>query len=236
MENLLKQYALKQYLNNLPKEWTNVINKYSSEIIYAIIDKIEYRLSKKIIIYPKNPLRIFFEIPSIKNIKIIIIGQDPYHSFGYADGLAFSASNILKTPQSLKNIFKELYLEYGFTNKSNDLISWVHQGVLLLNSILTVEDKKPGSHANYGWEYFTNNIIEYLAKDNKPKIFILWGKFAQSKKYLIEKYTNHLILTSNHPSPLSAYKKPNPFIGCNHFKKSNQWLYNHNITPIKWNI
>lgn len=235
--NLLISNSLKEQLKILSDNWLNIlINEKTKYIWDQIIDKIELQLSKKIFIYPNTPFRSFSEIEP-HQIKVIILGQDPYHNFGQANGLAFSVNNDCPRPPSLRNIIKELNKEYRYSNTSgNDLICWTKQGVLLLNSILTVEDSKPCSHANYGWQSITNNIIEHLSKINKHKVFMLWGKYAQSKKVLIKQNDYNLILTSSHPSPLSMYRLPEPFIGSNHFKKTNEWLTKNNINPIDWNI
>ncbi len=186
-------------------------------------------------IYPKDPLRAL-KLIDLDQVKVVILGQDPYHGEGQANGLAFSVSEDQKIPPSLKNIFKEISRETGQEAPANgDLTRWAKQGVLLLNPILTVEKGKAGSHAGKGWEVLTDKLIEAIAKDGKPTVFMLWGKYAQAKKALIEKYPGeHLILESNHPSPLSATKGPVPFIGNDHFIEANEWLKAHGIRPIDW--
>lgn len=162
-------------------------------------------------------------------VKVVILGQDPYHGENEAHGLAFSVCNEIKRPPSLNNIFKELESDLKIKRTSNDLTEWAKQGVLLLNSILTVEKDKALSHKNKGWEIFTDNIICSLNKREKPVIFVLWGNYARSKKKLIT--NNHYIIESVHPSPLSAY---NGFFGSKPFSKINSILDENNIKNISW--
>lgn len=164
------------------------------------------------------------------DVKVVILGQDPYHGEGEAHGLSFSVQKGIKMPPSLRNIFKELYSDVGVTRDNTDLTDWANQGVLLLNSILTVVKDTPLSHKNKGWETFTDYIIEKLGEREKPMVFILWGSYARSKKELI-KNKNHLIIESVHPSPLSARRG---FFGSKPFSKTNEFLKKNNIEPIKW--
>ena len=171
-------------------------------------------------------------ICDFSNLKVVLLGQDPYHQKGQAMGLSFSVPENIKIPPSLKNIFIELknnYPEYEYSN--GDLTRWANQGVLLLNSILTVRKSEPGSHNNIGWEKFTDNVIDIISKEKKGLVFMLWGNYAKGK----EKYINeneHLILKSGHPSPLSANK--GFWFGNNHFKKCNEFLTKNNSAPVKW--
>lgn len=167
----------------------------------------------------------------LNNVKVVILGQDPYHEPGQAHGLAFSVRDNIKTPPSLVNIYKEINREYGTPiPKSGNLKRWQEQGVLLLNNVLTVEAHKAGSHRGYGWEDFTLHCIEYLSKNRPHLVFLLWGRDARNKAKLIDKQ-KHLVLESAHPSPLSAY---NGFFGNNHFKTCNEWLEGHNLEAIRW--
>ena len=167
----------------------------------------------------------------LNNVKVVILGQDPYHEPGQAHGLAFSVRNNIKTPPSLVNIYKEINHEYGTPiPKSGNLKRWQEQGVLLLNNVLTVEAHKAGSHRGYGWEDFTLHCVEYLSKNRPHLVFLLWGRDARNKAKLIDKQ-KHLVLESAHPSPLSAY---NGFFGNNHFKTCNEWLESHNLEAIQW--
>lgn len=167
----------------------------------------------------------------LNNVKVVILGQDPYHEPGQAHGLAFSVRDNIKTPPSLVNIYKEINREYGTPiPKSGNLKRWQEQGVLLLNNVLTVEAHKAGSHRGYGWEDFTLHCVEYLSKNRPHLVFLLWGRDARNKAKLIDKQ-KHLVLESAHPSPLSAY---NGFFGNNHFKTCNEWLESHNLEAIQW--
>ncbi len=164
------------------------------------------------------------------DVKVVILGQDPYHGLGEAHGLSFSVHEGIAMPPSLQNIFKELESDLGIKRNCSDLTDWAKQGVLLLNSIMTVEKDKPLSHQNKGWEIFTDNIIKYLNEREKPVIFLLWGSFARSKKSLITN-KRHYIIESVHPSPLSAYRG---FFGSKPFSKINNFLKENNIEEIKW--
>lgn len=170
---------------------------------------------------------------SYSDIKAVILGQDPYHEPGQAHGLCFSVKKGVPAPPSLKNIYKEIYDELGIVPPSHgELTKWAKQGVLLLNTVLTVRRGQANSHKNKGWEIFTDNIIKKINKREKPVVFLLWGSNARQKLPLI---TNpaHKIFTCAHPSPLSAY---NGFFGCGHFKKTNEFLESIGETPIDWSI
>lgn len=191
--------------------------------------------------FKDNPDKIFpamenvfkaFELCDPKNLKVVVLGQDPYPTVGHAHGLAFSVSEELKVlPKSLQNIYKEIKLEYPeFTPKNGSLMHWAEQGVLLLNSILTVRESQPGSHAQMGWQGFTDSIIEAIDKEYEEIVFVLWGAYAQSKKILI-KNPKALVLESPHPSPLSAYRG---YFGNNHFKQINKYLEDNGGKPIRW--
>lgn len=167
----------------------------------------------------------------LNNIKIIILGQDPYHTPGIAHGLAFSVKPGQKVPPSIQNIFKEIESDLGHEVDHNPhLTRWADQGVLLLNNVLTVEAHKAGSHWQKGWEEFTKNVIEHLNNNSENLVFMLWGRHARSQKELINN-NKHLILEAAHPSPLSAR---NGFFGCKHFSKANVYLTMNSKTPIKW--
>ncbi len=172
-----------------------------------------------------------FELTAFDKVKVVILGQDPYHGLGQAHGLSFSVVQGVKKPPSLSNIFKELYGDLNIEpSQSGDLTHWATQGVLLLNSVLTVEANHAASHANQGWEAFTDNIIKTLSEEKQRLIFMLWGAYAQKKTVLIDK-DKHLILTATHPSPLSAHRG---FLGCRHFSKTNDYLKIHNQQVINW--
>lgn len=166
-------------------------------------------------------------------VKVVIIGQDPYHGEGEAHGLSFSVNPGIKIPPSLKNIYKELNSEYGCYIPNNGYLKkWAEQGVLLLNAVLTVEKDKPASHQGKGWETFTDRIIEEIDKKDDPVVFLLWGNFAKSKKVLLNN-SKHLVLESPHPSPFSAR---HGFFGNNHFKLANEYLAKNGVKPIDWQI
>jgi len=178
------------------------------------------------LIYPPEPLRALRLTP-LAQTRVVILGQDPYHGPGQAEGLAFSVPpGLEKIPPSLRNIFKELKRDLGLAPAaSGHLGAWARKGVLLLNTCLTVEDGAPASHAKKGWEALTDALIEAAALDAHPKVFMLWGAHAQAKASLIRKAgPQHLLLQANHPSPLSATRGPLPFIGCGHFSQASAWL------------
>lgn len=231
---LLNLNFLNQSIAKLDSFWLNNLI-YPNINLIKLIDKKLVDLSQNETIYPtKENIFAALNNLSITNIKVVILGQDPYHGENEAIGYSFAINPNIKTPPSLKNIFKELVLEYNIENKmlNPNLLQemWVKQGVLLLNSILTVTKDKPKSHANIGWEYITNNIIKIINNNTTNVVFLLWGKDAQSKTNLIDP-DKHLILSTSHPSPFSANLG---FLGCNHFKKTNDFLIQNNINPIKW--
>lgn len=165
--------------------------------------------------------------------KVVIIGQDPYHGPNQAMGLSFSVPKGIITPPSLKNIYKEIQADLGLpTPKHGCLTHWAEQGVLLLNATLTVEAHQPQSHANIGWQKFTDEVISALNHHPKPIVFLMWGAYAQKKAALISN-PNHMILKATHPSPLSAHRG---FLGCKHFSKANQWLMQVGRTPVDWSL
>lgn len=185
-------------------------------------------------IYPKGSdiFKAFNHTP-LPNVKIVILGQDPYHGKGQAHGLSFSVPEGIKPPPSLVNIFKELEQDLGIKNYGKgNLSKWAKQGVLLLNATLTVRANLAGSHQNKGWEQFTDTVISTISKEKEGVIFLLWGKFAQNKQKLIDKNKHH-ILTSSHPSPLSSYRG---FLGCKHFSKCNRILKEQAKSEIKWEL
>ena len=178
---------------------------------------------------PSNIFRAF-DLVAPSDVRVVILGQDPYHTPGVADGLAFSTLPGNTVPPSLQNIFKELRSE-GFDTKDDpDLTRWAEQGVLLLNASLSVRSGEPNSHADYGWHHFTDAVIKTISDSSEHVVFMLWGNFARKKSTLIDS-SKHLILESAHPSPLSAH---NGFFGNNHFTKANEYLVAHSRPPIDW--
>ena len=189
---------------------------------------------KKQTIYPKGE-DIFnaYNLTPFNLVKVVIIGQDPYHGENQAHGLCFSVKKGVKPPPSLKNIYKELKTDVGFNEPNHgELTQWAKQGVFLLNATLTVRKSQPGSHQKKGWETFTNETIKAISNKKKGVVFLLWGRFAQEKENLIDAKKHH-ILKAAHPSPFSAY---NGFFGCKHFSKTNSLLQSQNLTPINWNL
>jgi len=185
------------------------------------------------------PARVFLALEHLSpdDVRVVILGQDPYHGPGQAQGLAFSVPDHCRTPPSLRNMFKELAREFPDRplRRRNDLSDWSRQGVLLLNASLTVEQGAAGSHALKGWETIPDRLIELVAATPHPKVFLLWGAHAQAKQPLIENATGPMkILRANHPSPLSALRPPRPFMGCGHFSQANAWLESMGERPIDW--
>lgn len=182
-------------------------------------------------IFPRKELVFRAFATDLNEVKVVILGQDPYHTPGAAEGLAFSVPNSQPIPPSLINIYKEIDADIGrHANPRGSLSAWQKQGVLLLNTVLTVEAHRPKSHSGKGWETFTTATIEYLNKERPHLVFILWGRDARNKKPLIDA-SRHLVLESAHPSPLSAH---NGFFGSRPFSKCNKYLEEHGVTPIKW--
>lgn len=213
--------------------WKTVLTPLFEQPYFAQITahlKTEKALQK--VIYPKGSL-IFnaFEQTPYEEVKVVILGQDPYHNPGQAMGLSFSVPDGLKIPPSLSNIFKELNADTGTKIPSTgNLTAWAKQGVLLLNAVLTVRENEPASHSKIGWMNFTDDVIQLLSNQKSRLVFILWGNFAIQKQVFIDA-TQHKILKAAHPSPLSAY---NGFFGCKHFSATNEYLVSHNKTPINW--
>ena len=186
------------------------------------------------VIYPPGKL-IFnaFDTTTFSKVKVVIIGQDPYHNPGQAHGLCFSVPDQVQPPPSLVNIFKELQTDLEIPiSRSGNLEKWAMQGVLLLNASLTVEANKPMSHSELGWHIFTDEVIKHVSQKKEHVVFMLWGKFAQNKAVLLDE-SKHKVLKAAHPSPLSAY---NGFFGCGHFSKANAWLREKGEQPIDWSI
>jgi uracil-DNA glycosylase len=192
------------------------------------------RQSDGAVIYPATVLRAL-ELTPRDRVRVVILGQDPYHGAGQAEGLAFSVPGGQRMPPSLRNIFAELQRDLGVTlPRLGHLGTWARQGVLLLNTSLTVEEGRAAAHARRGWEALTDVIVEAVSKDPRRKVFMLWGAHAQAKAALIGDPERHSILRANHPSPLSARRGPAPFVGCGHFGAANRFLVAAGETPIDW--
>ena len=192
---------------------------------------LQARLDAGATIFPPRPLRAL-ELTPPEDVRVVILGQDPYHGRGQAEGLAFSVAPGVRLPPSLQNIFKEMQRDLGvafppFPNPGGSLVKWAKNGVLLLNTCLTVEEGQAASHAGKGWEELTDTVIRHVAEGPRPVVFMLWGSHAQSKRAWIPADRGHLVLTSNHPSPLSALRPPVPFIGNGHFGKARDFRAQH---------
>ena len=193
---------------------------------------VEERRSAGAAIFPPQPLRALTLTP-FDEVRVVILGQDPYHGDGQAHGLAFSVPEGIKVPPSLRNIFAELQRDLGCAPPVNGTLDrWARQGVLLLNAVFTVERAAPGSHARKGWETLTSMLLGALVADQRPKVFMLWGMLAQAWQASIT--GPHLTLQANHPSPLSARRPPTPFVGCGHFSRANRFLQQQGRGVIDW--
>ena len=212
--------------------WGKALSEeFEKEYFLKLTNKVKsaYRDKK---IYP-SASKIFacFDNCPFEKVKVVILGQDPYHGPGQAHGLSFSVPEGITKPPSLRNIFKEVSADIGIEPSfSGDLSKWAKQGVLLLNSVLTVEHKKPGSHSEFGWQQLTDSVIKNLSSKRSNVVYMLWGSYAQKKESLINTSSN-LVLKAAHPSPLSAYRG---FLGCSHFSKANEYLLENNISQIYW--
>ena len=203
----------------------------------SLIERITAAVAAGVRMYPPDPLRVF-RMLALRDVRVVILGQDPYHGPGQAEGLAFSVPERVPIPPSLRNIFKEVQRDApGFVPASGHLGRWVSQGVLLLNTVLTVQENQPASHARWGWEGLTDAVITTAAQSHRPVVFVLWGAHAQAKRQLImeaDAQGRHLVLQSNHPSPLSAMRPPVPFLGCGHFAQANEFWRQLGVKPLEW--
>lgn len=215
--------------------WKAVLkNEFSKPYFLEIVGFLRTEKMAGKIIYPSGPM-IFnaFDRTPFDKVKVVIIGQDPYHGKGQAHGLCFSVQNGVPPPPSLMNMFKEIQTDLGLKiPASGNLTKWADQGILLLNASLTVRANEPMSHAKIGWAQFTDTVIRKVSEQKENVVFLLWGKFAQEKQALIDE-TKHLVLKAAHPSPLSAY---NGFFGCRHFSKTNEYLIKNGIDPLDWSL
>ncbi len=219
----------------LETSWLNLLANLFETPWFAEIKSKIVQEKKQYTIYP--PASLFFnamDLCPVPQTKIVILGQDPYHGVGQAHGLSFSVPFGIDIPPSLLNIYKELERDLGIKPATHgNLESWAKQGVLLLNSSLSVRANSPASHFYIGWEKFTDSIIERLSQNKDNLVFMLWGSFARKKKILIAPDKNHLVLEAPHPSPLSASRG---FIGCGHFSKANLFLQTHGLEPVHWQL
>jgi uracil-DNA glycosylase len=199
---------------------------FASDTGQKLLNFLSDRVAAGAIVFPPQPLRAL-ELTPPEQVRVVILGQDPYHGRGQAEGLAFSVAPGVPLPPSLRNIFKELQRDLGtpppkFPVPGGSLVRWATHGILLLNTCLTVEEGRPASHAGQGWELLTDSVIRQVSAGDHPVVFMLWGSHAQSKRALID-VDRHKVLMANHPSPLSALRPPLPFIGCGHFSQAREW-------------
>ena len=210
----------------LKEEWQQPYFRKLAQFIHE-----EYET--KAIYPPKQQVFSAFENCDINDVKIVILGQDPYHQKGQAHGMCFSVNPGVPIPPSLQNIYRELQNDLGcFIPDNGYLMPWAEQGVFLLNTVLSVQDSRPRSHAGKGWEIFTDHAIARINAKEEPVVFLLWGRDARNKAQMLD-HSKHLVLEAPHPSPLSAY---NGFFGCRHFSKANDFLVHKGLTPINWQI
>ena len=212
-------------------DWKPIVNGFLVSAAGLALQKfLQERLKANAVIYPPEPFKAL-TLTALQDVKVVILGQDPYHGAGQAEGLAFSVAQGVKIPPSLRNIFKERQRDLGIPPAAHgSLIGWAAQGILLLNTTLTVEDGQPASHAKRGWERLTDALIAACAQKKSPVAFLLWGGHAQAKFALIDAHNadqRHLVLSANHPSPLSALRPPAPFIGCGHFGQVRRFFAQH---------
>ncbi|QXW18204.1 uracil-DNA glycosylase [Comamonas aquatica] len=227
-----------QLMSANPSDWpvapswqATVDSFFTSATGAQLLAYLQQRLDAGAVIFPPQPLRAL-ELTALEDVRVVILGQDPYHGRGQAEGLAFSVAPGVRLPPSLQNIFKEMQRDLGvpfppFPQPGGSLVKWAQNGVLLLNTCLTVEEGQAASHSKQGWEVLTDAIIRQVAEQGRPTVFMLWGSHAQSKRVLIPADRGHLVLMSNHPSPLSALRPPVPFIGNGHFGQAKAFRAQH---------
>ncbi|MBQ7408049.1 MAG: uracil-DNA glycosylase [Clostridia bacterium] len=219
---------------NIGNDWDEILAPlFESELYASIRGFLKQEYSTKIIYPPMHDIFNAFKYTPYNEVKAVILGQDPYHNEGQAHGLCFSVKEGVQIPPSLVNIYKEMQTDLGIVQpNSGCLTKWAKQGVMLLNTTLTVREGAANSHSKCGWQQFTDEVIKILAQRETPMVFLLWGSNARSKKQFI-KNGNHLVLESVHPSPLSAY---GGFFGCKHFSKTNEFLIKNKLSPINWDL
>lgn len=230
------QSPLAAHLDAIAPGWQPLVRDFiASEQGTSLQHFLDQRITDGAVIYPPRPFHAL-ELTPPDATRVVILGQDPYHGAGQAHGLAFSVPEGVRVPPSLRNIFVELNASLGCAPAAHgNLERWARQGVLLLNAVLSVEDGQPASHAGRGWERLTDQLIAAVARAPRPTVFLLWGAYAQAKRDAITALGGpHLVLTANHPSPLSARRPPAPFIGCGHFARANAFLREAGRGTIDW--
>lgn len=228
---------LSRVLDRAPPSWAPVVQMWRDSPAGRRLEAfISARQAAGATIYPAQVLRAL-ELTARDQVRVVILGQDPYHGEDQAEGLAFSVPRGQRIPPSLRNVFKELQRDLQLPPPAHGhLAAWACQGVLLLNTCLSVEAGRPASHAKQGWEALTDEIIKSLKEATAPKVFMLWGAHAQSKAAWLQKLEHHAVLMANHPSPLSARRGPTPFLGCGHFSAANRFLTANGRAPIDWSL
>jgi uracil-DNA glycosylase len=227
---------LSAHFDALPQPWRGAGAAFLQSAMRAGLCRfVDGRIESGATVFPPHPLAALQELPP-ERVRVVIVGQDPYHGAGQAHGLAFSVPDGVRAPPSLRNLLAEVARDCGCAGAAPVCLQrWARQGVLLLNRVLTVEQDLPASHAGRGWEPFTSELIEALAREAAPKVFLLWGAHAQSLQPAIGRGAAvHRVLTANHPSPLSARRPPAPFTGCAHFSAANAFLRAHGHGAIDW--
>ncbi len=240
-DEAIKPDGLKQWppdLQGLDDGWVPLVREFlSSAAGQSLSGRLADALNAEKTVYPVAPFKALCLTP-LSQVRVVILGQDPYHGPGQAEGLAFSVAPDVRLPPSLRNIFKELQQSLQIpVPAQGSLVRWAKQGVLLLNTSLTVEAGHPASHARWGWEALTDQLLVAVANSSRPVVFMLWGAHAQAKKQLIDAVhcsARHLVLQANHPSPLSATRPPVPFLGCSHFALANEFWVRTGEKPIEW--
>jgi uracil-DNA glycosylase len=231
------QRPLRGLIDELPADWQPLVQRWAAMPAgAALIERVDARVRAGATVFPAHVFRALHATP-LASVRVVILGQDPYHGEGQAEGLAFSVPVGLRVPPSLRNVYKEQARDLGLPiPASGHLGHWAQQGVLLLNTSLTVESGHAGSHSKLGWEALTDEIIQCVSLSERPVVFMLWGAHAQAKGPLIQFQSGHLVLQSNHPSPLSALRPPLPFIGCGHFGAALEFQKRvaPGAAPIAW--
>jgi uracil-DNA glycosylase len=235
LDNQLRQ-PLAAAFDEVAPGWKDVTDAFrASHAGQELVRFVDRRVSDGAVVYPASVFRAL-ELTAPSEVRVVIVGQDPYHGPGQAQGLAFSVAAGQKLPPSLRNMLSEVHADTGCPSQCNgDLSAWARQGVLLLNMALTVEGGLPQSHAGRGWDLLTDALIAKVAAGSRPVVFLLWGAAAQRRRELLERAPHH-VLTANHPSPLSARRPPEPFLGCRHFSRTNELLarLHPGSPPIRW--